>query len=350
MAKPVLGIDIGYDTLKLALVRGGTVLKTAAVPMPKNLLKEGSITSPDTLGLLIKDTMKKNGIRASRAALSLSNEDCYVRTVTMPVMSAEQLLINIPYEFSDYITDELKNYVFDYAMLSTPEDLRAARDSAGDVPASGIPGDGGEEDGAPTMELMVATVRRSLLDEAREYLHRAGLRLTRAAPVMFGYAALIRAADHGDGPGEYCILDLGYQSIRMYMFKGDRHVVTRELELGLSALDTAISDALGVDVHLAHTYLLTNYDGCQSAEYCQMTYSSIAVELMRALNFYRFSNPESELGDVWLCGGGAAIAPLRDAIGETLDMRVHPASELVPGGDRTEDRSHFAEAVGIALE
>ena len=36
MAKTILGVDIGYDSLKLALVNGKNVRKTAVVPMPKN--------------------------------------------------------------------------------------------------------------------------------------------------------------------------------------------------------------------------------------------------------------------------------------------------------------------------
>ena len=42
-------------------------------------------------------------------------------------------------------------------------------------------------------------------------------------------------------------------------------------------------------------------------------YSNIAVELMRALNFYRFSNRDSALEHMWLCGGGAVIEPLGEA-------------------------------------
>ena len=72
-------------------------------------------------------------------------------------------------------------------------------------------------------------------------------------------------------------------------------------------------------------------------------YENIAVELMRALNFYRFSNRESTLADMWLCGGGAAIVPLRDAIRDMLDVELHPAEELVEGGESIEDCSSYLQ-------
>lgn len=78
-------------------------------------------------------------------------------------------------------------------------------------------------------------------------------------------------------------------------------------------------------------------------------YESIAVELMRAMNFYRFSNPDSALSDLWACGGGAVIPPLSQTIGEMLDIQLHPASELVPGGDDVESCNTFVQAIGLAL-
>ena len=117
MAK-ILGIDIGYDSVKLALVSGKQVKKTAIASMPKRLMRDGRLASPEAMGELLAQTMKKNGIHCSSAAVAFSNEAVFVRNVTMPVMAADQLSLNLPYEFRDYITEELKNYIFDYAMLS----------------------------------------------------------------------------------------------------------------------------------------------------------------------------------------------------------------------------------------
>ena len=124
MAKTILGVDIGYDSLKLALVNGKTVRKTAVVPMPKNLIREGRIVSTETMGELIRRTMREHGIRSSQAAIALPNETVFIRSVTMPLMTIDQLNYNLPFEFRDYITDELKDYYYDYAVVSTSEESR----------------------------------------------------------------------------------------------------------------------------------------------------------------------------------------------------------------------------------
>ena len=335
MAKSFLGVDIGYDSLKLALVNGEKVRKSAVVPMPNNLVKEGRVVSTETMGELLRSTMKEYGIHCRNAAIVLPNETVYVRNATMPQMSVDQLKYNLPFEFRDYITDELKDYVYDYAMITTPEEMEAESD----------------EEGGRSMELMAAAAPRTLLEESAELLRKAGLKMLKAVPAVCCYQSLIRRLEAKRGSAsEYCILDLGYQAIRMYMFHGDRHVVTRVLEIGMSSLDQVLADAHNVDIHLAHTYLLTNHENCQQQEVCRNAYGNIAVELMRALNFYRFSNPDSQLGDVWLCGGGAVIEPLRSAIADTLDMRLHSASELVPGGESLEDCNALIQAIGVTLE
>lgn len=182
--KTILGIDIGYDQLKLALVSGGEVVSTAMEQMPENLLKEGRFTSPELMASLIRDTMNDNGMKASLAAVILPNELVYVKTVDMPKMSEEQLSYNLPFEFNDYITGERKEYVFDYAVIQGPDEKSAQ----GDEP----PADDDEESG-PTMELLAVGAHRSLLEDAQDILRKAGLRLSRTAPALCSYIGLIRA-------------------------------------------------------------------------------------------------------------------------------------------------------------
>ena len=349
MAKTILGIDIGYDQLKLALVKGTRVLKTATAQMPEHLLREGRVTSRETMSELIRSTMKENGIRAKYAAFILPNETVFVKNVEMPEMSVEQLEYNLPFEFNDYITGELKDYVFDYAVVSDPQEGSASQtDNSSD---SYMEGENTEEAAASTMKLMAVGTLREVVEDAHDILRKAGLRLILTAPALCAYISLLRVQQKtlSQITDEFGILDLGYNAIRMYMFREDRHVATRVLEIGMSSLDNVLADAYGVDVHLAHTYLMTNYEGCQQREDCMRAYENIAVELMRALNFYRFSNPDSHLTDMWLCGGGAVIPPLTETISDMLSITLHSADELVPDGESISECNSYVQAIGITM-
>ena len=205
MAKSILGIDIGYNSLKLALVNGKQIRHTAVVDMPENLLKDGRVVSKETMGELLRCTL---------GAVSLANESVFIRSVTMPVMTISQLASNLPFEFRDYITDELNNYVYDYAVISStmdPERFEAEKKKkkrsrkkgsdkkeeakAAETEPSGdaLPEDGTAEDGqakgnendmGESMELLAAACQKSLIDDYREILRKAGLKLYKASPTV----------------------------------------------------------------------------------------------------------------------------------------------------------------------
>lgn len=345
MAKRILGIDVGHDTLKLALVNGKTVEKVAIEPIPLNLIQNNRVVSEESMGEFLRETMKKNGIRCGLAAYVFQNENIYSRTIKMPKMTPEQLRVNLPYEFADFISDEPQKYVYDYAMLPEEDRKKENSPAVDEIPDLGADTNTDDEADEDTMSLMAVAVQKEILESVRRFLKKAGLKLVKAAPTMSAYISLIRA--NGDPEREYCVLDLGHRAIRMHIFKGERYEVTRTLDVGLSVLDDVIAENLNVDVHLAHTYLLSNYENCQYSEYCRSAYDNITMELVRALNFYRFSNPDSNLEDVYLVGGGMQNDSLREVIRQSLDLNVHHAKELLLPSMNQEGISAYVQAIGI---
>ncbi len=320
----LLGIDIGHERLKLVLMSGGKVKKSVVVEMPENLVKNGIVVSQETMGEFLRETMKANGLSASKAALVMTGERVYVRNVTMPLMTAEQLLYNLPYEFRDYITEELKDYIFDYAIRSVDEEEHS-------------------------MEVLAAAVPKELMDSSRAILRKAGLKLVKAAPLICAYRALIKKYEAVHEERDYCILNLGYQSIRMDVFHGSEYLTTHVLDTGLYTVDSILAESMGVDEHIAHTYLITNHKNCQDSDECKNAFSNIALELMRTMNFLRYSMQDNNLDEIWVCGGGANIPNLRSAISEQLDMPVFSAWDKFVGTENknVEEGDSLLQAMGI---
>lgn len=352
MAKSCLGIDIGKDQMKLVLMKGENIVKTASVQMPEGLLKDGRIVSVETTGELIRKTMKENKIRCKEAAVVVSSGICFLRNVTMPEMTAEQLVYNLPYEFRDYITDELKKYVFDYSWGSGEEmpkgkKLKKASKKKEEKPEEE------ENQKRNEMELLAAAAPLEVMEDLRLMTRKAGLKLTFAAPEVSACENLLhyKLRNEQDKDKEYGILDLGSTSSRLFIFKGDRHQVTRVIERGMEQVEELLADTFHIDIHLAHTWLLANHEDCIHSEVCQDAFSQISVELMRALNFYQFSNPESRLEDIYICGGGASIATMRQSLEENLDVKIHEAGELLErmNGSGDEASSLWMLAAGTAL-
>lgn len=332
MAKTYLGIDIGANELHLALINGETVRFLIPEPIPDNLVKEGRIISMEAMAEVLRLAIKKNRVSTKACAVVLPPELAFTRRCTMPYMTIEQLELNLPYEFHDYIQKDKDMYYYDYALLTIKKN----------------------ELGEPTtMELLAAAVTKEVIMDYRRLVGKVGLKLEIAIPDSFAYRNLIlysQGKSDGEYPTEYCIVDLGHTAIRVHMFRGDSYETTRVIDFGGAAIDQLIADAKDVDLHVAVNYKRTNYEDVQQLASCLELYSRIAVEILRAINFYGYNNPGSSLQDVYFCGGLTSVVPLMEVIRETLALQLHEIQSLMPARTEGDFSERYATAVGVALQ
>lgn len=300
MVNTVLGVDIGSDSLKLALMRGYELIKSARVSIPENMIWEGRIASVEVLGSLIRDAIEQNDFHASKAAVTIPHELVYLGRTIMPDVSEAQIRYNISKKWSDQRTEN-NNYFFDYITIDR-EDKRSASQK----------------------EIIVAAAQRKTVEDIRLSLRKAGLELVKAAPAVCSYISLVRALEEGDGASylEYCIVDLGHKDVRVHILEGGQPVA---------------GYTLGRECSL-----------CSGKT--KVVYERMARELTRVIGDYRTEHSKNSVPDVWFCGGGAAISALRTVLTGRLDMRVHRADELLPGAAKNENVPYFIQAAGIAMD
>lgn len=328
-----VGFDIGTDQLKIAVCTNGDANRLIVEPMPDNLVKEGRIVSPETLVSFLKQICKKHGLRSKKCALVLPASVAYTRSMTLPVMTEAQLKINLPFEFRDFVKQDKDKYYYDYAVLDTLTDGQGK---------------------AKELELIGAAASKDTINLYKEIFHRSGLNLAYAVPSELCYMYLMREHEKREGTThahDYCIIDLGHTETRLHIFKGQRHQVTRVVEYGAQMVDTVLADKLGEDIHIARLHKNSGDDALLRNEDCLAVYSSISVEIMRAIVFYRFNTPGSNLTKIYICGGAAKIAPFVEAIAENIDIPLVGIEALLPKtAAQTENAAMCHAAIGAALQ
>ena len=90
MAKAYTGVDIGTGHLKLAVCDGKAVSQIAIEEVPDNLVKDGRITSLETMSELLRDAVRKHRITAKNCALVLHARDVYTRRISLPAMTVDE--------------------------------------------------------------------------------------------------------------------------------------------------------------------------------------------------------------------------------------------------------------------
>lgn len=329
----IVGFDIGDTSVKMVYFSGKELKAAVCAPLPDNMVSEGRILSMDAMADFLRETAKQNGIPlGAGAALALPGSAAFTREVTLPAMTEQQLNYNLPYEFHDFLTEEKNKYFFDYSVRRIVPD----------------------EEGHPKeMELFACAMRKADVDAYRAMFRRAGFKLKVLTPSECACEAVVAAYIRRTGTAgvDRGLVNLGHQLTRLYLFQGAESAGVREIDRGLSELDEQIAERFGVDVHVAHGYKQTNYNEVLDSDMARATYNQLAIEIMKAVNFYHYNNRERELKELYLCGSGAAIAPLRDAIAEMTKLRVYSGEELLAKDLRwAEEPWLYVRAIGGVAE
>ena len=331
MAGTITAFDIGESAVKIVTVSGGSVKKAACLELPDNLVSDGMVVYNDAMAETLRTAMSKDGISKGKAAVILPDRLVFARNVVVPPMTEAQLKYNLPFEFKDYLNQEKSRYYFDYSVQEIVSEAGEPRE----------------------MRLFACAALKETIEHYRTLFRLAGCKLVNAIPEEVAFGALVaNSTDRhkGEEKQDFCLVDVGHRGLRMYIYQGSEFRNRRTVSLGLGDLEQVIADERGVDIHMAHTHLMTNYQDAQSMQQCQDIYNRMAVEIMKSVNFYNYNNRDQSLHRICLCGGGAGIADLQEAICRTTDLELMNVTELIPGAEKMENPWIYARAVGCALQ
>ncbi len=306
-------IGIEFDDTEVHLVqlkKKKTIM--VAERLPENIVVNGVVSSPVLMAKFLKDLMKEHKISGADTALILPENSTLFREVVMPAISESQLTLNLPYEFRDYIGTEGVNYIYDYAVEEILED----------------------EEGNPSeMHLLAAAVPHHVVEDYTLLLRRLRKKLKLAIPREMALINLVRRAiaeDPGLAEREFCLIDIGNQSTRVFIFSGERMNVNKAIDIGCAQIDATIASVMNIDTYLATTYRETNHENVQNLQECTALYGRIALEVMKTINFYRYENNTTEVHEVFFTGPGAELQPLTSAILSDIGFDPRDISELLP--------------------
>ena len=324
MASKMIGVEFGSNTLKMAVCDRGIVKKMAFERMPDDLVREGRVSSPAAMTEFLKTMMKNQGIRGGNCALVLPSSMVISHHVSMPAMSEAELKLNLPFEFRDFVGKEGVKYDYDYSVMSIKDNV---------------------------MELYAAAVRKDTVEELYSIFKKAGLTLKIATPAEMAWLNLIRQNENL--PKKLCIVDVGHNTTRVNIFANGNFVMGKDIDLAGSLIDQTISDTQQIDVHAARTRKESNMNGILTSELVNEAYQSLAIEVMKTVNCFRYSDQTEggPLEHLYYCGGSAVVEPLRTCLLKATNMTMHHVQRLVKMDGASADQALYcALAAGAGCQ
>ena len=323
----MIGIQFDGAELTMAQYAEGTV-RCFSDRMPDNLIQDDHIISPETFAAFLKQAKRKGGFSGSACTVVLPFSGAYFRTLSMPVMTEEQLKLNLPYEFRDYIGAESFKYNFDYVFDGFEDN---------------------EEGEHVTMNIMAAAAPKENMDRYAAAFKKAGLRMKVAIPTEMAVVSIARSAmqNGAELDTDECICSIGYDHTIFSILREGRLAAFKIIDVGCAQIDGAIAASRNIDRHLAADYRSTNYEGVLDSEPCQRVYDKLGLEIMKTVNFYRYENADSDIRHITFIGDCEWIGDrLKNAVEYAGFERRSITDWLLTGAADEAMCAHCALAIG----
>ena len=132
------------------------------------------------------------------------------------------------------------------------------------------------------MELMAGAVSKEKIAAYQEMFHHAGMKLVMAAPARWHLSVCCGPSriHAGMGMWPWWILVIPIR-VLICMYEA-----TRTIDTGVAVIAGTVGDVLNGDPHVARGYLHNDQDQVLESEALANVYNVIAVEIMRAINYY----------------------------------------------------------------
>ena len=119
--KNLIGLDIGTSAIKMVSmeeIKGDYKLKNFGIAkLPKETIVNGVIINSEPIVNSIKELLYSLKIDNNNAAISVSGHPVIIKKITIPMMSEEELEVNIEAEVEQYIPFDLDEVNMDFQIL-----------------------------------------------------------------------------------------------------------------------------------------------------------------------------------------------------------------------------------------
>lgn len=297
--RPILGLDIGYKTLKVMQLKGdgpgATLLGVSEIEIPPKSLGKDGIKEQKKVAQAILQAMhnaKPHPITARIVSSALPESLVFTKSVDLPSMTFQEINKNIPYQASEFFPVPASETYMDWQIV-------------GSLP------------GKNTTDVLVVAAPKKIVDSFAETIKIAGLELSslETKPV-----ADTRALIPTNDAGPYIILDIGAKISSLTCYDQSTIKLTSTVSAG--------GDDLGTDF--------------------EQNLKNIATEITHFIKYYQNRIGQATIfHKIILAGGGANI----ENVAKELESATRIKTEASWPTIRTKTYNpKYATVIGLAMK
>ena len=305
-SKDAIGLDIGSSYLKVVQLKekkGGYELEAfEALPLPPELIVEGSIIDSLRLVDAIKELLKKAKIKTKNSVIGIAGHAAVIiRRIALPEMPEEELSESIKFEAEQYVPFDVEDVSIDFQILGPKEE----------------PGQ---------MDVMLVAVKKDIINEYTSVVKEAGLNPIVVDVNAFTLSNMYEVNYEIEPDRNVALVNIGANTINLNILKGADSVFTRDSSVGTNIHTEALQKEFSISFESAERIKMGGTVEGVSEEEAQAIMASssdeVVGEISRSLDYFRSTAFQEDIHEVVLSGGGALIKDLPSLLTERVGLEV----------------------------
>ncbi len=334
-AKKIVAID--WDTRTLRLVhafmgkRGPKIDRVLSVAIPK----EVDLNNPAQMGLHIRRALEQEGISTRHAIVDIPRDQAILNTLTLPAGAPEDLPGMVEIQIAKELPFAVADAVIDFAAPVAPAD-------------------------ATTADVLVAAVRREVLEQYEATVVAAGMKLERIGLRPYTHKVAVCDRLKHAMPERVLFIDVRPTLTEIDVLHGSLLAFSRSASVVIpestsgesSGSFSAVTDSSDGESPPPLTLLSGGISRDSGSGPLGGVVQDIILEVTRSIEAYRANDPGAQI-DLAVIGGDLGIEQeLADAIQTRLGINAelyNPASSFGWEPDEGAAASAFAATLGLVL-
>jgi type IV pilus assembly protein PilM len=306
---PLIGLDISSSSVKMVELSGSgrgpyRLERYTIEPLPKDAVVDGNIMNLEQAGDAVRRGWKRMGTRIKNLAMALPSAAVITKKIVVPAgQTDDQLEAQVETEANQYIPFALEEVNLDFQTL-------------GPAPNS-----------TEEVEVLIAASRKEKVEDRVAVAESVGLKAVVMDIDSFAaqnaFELIAQDLPEGGVDQTIALVDVGASMMNINVIRNNQSVYVREQPFGGNQLTQDIMRQFNLSAEEAEAAkrgggLPQTYEADVLAPFMD----TLALEVVRALQFFFTSTQFTQVHHIFLSGGTASIPGLAQVVGERTQVNT----------------------------
>jgi type IV pilus assembly protein PilM len=303
------GLDIGSGFIKLVVVDHSRaepeIVLVATSPLVSDAIVEGEVMDPVLVADTVRSLIESSGLKRYDLVAAVGGHDVIIKLIQIDRMSEADAREVIRWEAEQHVPFDMESVQLDFQILDP-------------------------EDRSPQMSVLLVAAKRELIDNRVSLLTDAGLAPGTVDVDAFALHNAFELNYPDSGNGLIALVNIGNETTNVNLIARGEPKLVRDMPFGSRRMREVLQRERGLSAEQAEQMLQgqANGGGDELRTIVRDRVDELAVGIERAAAFVVAQSGGEGIERVYICGGGACVPGVVEALGAQLGVRTEIANPL----------------------